>query len=64
MNTELHVDLIFNMKIRQSDEEVLHEALNLIKLTPAMSDQFSRLDLERLIDMRDQFEQLVTYTGE
>ena len=64
MNTELHVDLVFNMKISQSDAALLHKLIHNTMMKPIMQETFKTGEMDRLDNMSTQSEQLVNYTGE
>ena len=63
MDPQLHVDLMFNMQISQSDAALLHKLIhNMMK--PIMQKPLKDGEMNRLNTMSTQFEQLVNYTGE
>ena len=64
MDPQLHVDLVFNMQISQSDAALLHKLIHNTTMKPLMQETLKDGEMNRLNTMSTQFEQLVNYTGE
>ncbi len=64
MDPQLHVDLVFNMQISQSDAALLHKLIHNTMMKPLMQETLKDGEMNRLETMSTQFEQLVNYTGE
>jgi len=64
MDPQLHVDLVFNMQISQSDAALLHKLIHNTRIKPLMQETLKDGEMNRLNTMSTQFEQLVNYTGE